>query len=666
MVDDGPRNAGGRWYARSTVDRLPTAAPASRPGAAAALLAATTVLLVAAVFRGDGSRAAALPELGIGLALIAVATAIAVRAGALELARPGRDGWLALGAVTTLAGWAAVTIVWSIAGDLSWIVANRTVVYVGFLGLGLAVGALGRRSTRAAAAVIGGVLLGAVGWALLGKMIPALDPGADRVGRLRQPVEYWNALALLAGALIAFAVWAGTRRIDRAGVRAAAAVVVTLAVVTVALTVSRAGAAGAVLAVAVSVALLRERVEAGLLVAAGAVPAVGVAIWAFTDDALLDDGVPRDDRVTAGSWLAVALVLAACLAVGLSLAIPRLLERRRSVGRLLLWAGVAAVAAGAIAVGVAGGVSGDECTNDPDRLGSLCANDRLDWWAEALAIFRDDPIGGSGAGTFGIARLPYREDGREVSQPHSVPLQVLAGQGIVGFALLALLVGAVAVGSRRALGRLGDDERSAAIPLVALTAVYGLHALVDYDAEFVAVTAPTLVAAGAVFAAGRPAADWRPSLPGIVAVAVTGLAVSLSLASPPLAERQVDRVYAAVDAGDLDAARDDADLAARLNPLALEPLWAQALVAERRGDLERAHALYIEATRLQPRNPLAHYELGVFRLLALEDACRAYAALNDAYTLDQRNSSLWIPGGPLDRARDAVNSGACERQASTG
>ena len=643
------------------MDRLPTAAPASRPGAASALLAATAVLLVAAVFRGDGSRAAALPELGIGLAVAAIAVVVAVRMGALELARPGREGWIALAALAALAVWAALTIVWSVAGDLSWLTANRTIVYLGFLGLGAALGALGRRSAQGAAAVLGGVLLVAVCWALLGKVIPALDPGADRVARLRQPVEYWNALALLAGALIAFGAWIGARRVDRVTIRAGASIVVLLAVVTVALTVSRAGAAGGVLAIAVAVALLRERVEAGLVVAAGVVPAVAVVAWAFGRPGLVDDGMPRDDRVDAGAWLAVALVLAACAAGVLSLAIPRLLRRRREVGRALLAIGAAAVVAGVLAAAVAGGTSTEECVNDPGRLGTLCANDRLDWWREAIAIFRDDPIGGSGAGTFGIARLPHREDGREVSQPHSVPLQVLAAQGVVGLALLALLVGAVVVGCRRAVSRLEDDERAAAAPLMALTAVYGLHALVDYDADFVAVTAPTLVAAGAVLTAGRPALAWRPSVPAVAAVAVTALAVVLSLASPPLAERQVDRVTAAIDAGDLDAARDDADLAARLDPLSLEPLWAQALVAERSGDLARAHDLYQEAAERQPRNPYALYQLGVFRLLALEDACLAYQALNAAYTIDQQNRSMWIEGGPLDDARDAVNKGACER-----
>ena len=354
-----------------------------------------------------------------------------------------------------------------------------------------------------------------------------------------------------------------------------------------------------------------------------------LASWAFTQPALVDDGAVRSDRVTAGAWLAVGLVLAAAGAAGLAVLSPRLLGRRRDVGRALVASGALAVVASALGLAAWGGsATAEECTNDPSRLGSLCANNRLDWWREAREIFVDHPLGGTGADTFAIARLAHREDGREVRQPHSIPLQIAAGQGVVGLALLAAFVAAAVVGTRRALGRLDGEERSAVVPLVALTAIYALHALVDYDLDFVAVTAPSLVALGAVLAAGRPAVRRRPSLASIAAVAVTGLAVSLSLASPPLAERQIERAYVAIDAGDLEAAGERADSAARLNPLAPEPLWARALVAERRGDLDRAHELYLDAVDLQPRNPATWYELGVFRLLALEDACLAYEALN--------------------------------------
>jgi lipoprotein NlpI len=85
----------------------------------------------------------------------------------------------------------------------------------------------------------------------------------------------------------------------------------------------------------------------------------------------------------------------------------------------------------------------------------------------------------------------------------------------------------------------------------------------------------------------------------------------------------------------------------------------RALVADAAGDKAAAVAWYERATRLQPENPDAWYDLGLYLAIATGDQCAAYAALNHSYTLDP-TSSRWVAGGPLDVARDAVNDGACE------
>ena len=71
-------------------------------------------------------------------------------------------------------------------------------------------------------------------------------------------------------------------------------------------------------------------------------------------------------------------------------------------------------------------------------------------------------------------------------------------------------------------------------------------------------------------------------------------------------------------------------------------------------------AWYEKATSLQPENPDTWYDLGLYLSIVAHDQCAAYAALNHSYTLDP-SSKRWVPGGPLDVARDAVNDGACER-----
>ena len=305
-------------------------------------------------------------------------------------------------------------------------------------------------------------------------------------------------------------------------------------------------------------------------------------------------------------------------------------------------------------------LSRGECVNEPGRLTELCANNRLQWWGEALDVAADRPVGGSGAGTFALARRRFRESATPVTQPHSVPLQLLADLGAVGLALgIAAVIGGTA-GVCRGLRLSSRDEAAAAAALACLAFAYVIHAVVDYDLDFVAVTGPALVALGALLALGRPRATIRAGRPALAAVAAVGAAAVLAVGLPRLAQDQVDRAFAAIDAGRLDDAIQAADRARLLDPLSLGPLQARAQAADVAGDPAAAVAWYEKATRLQPENPDTWYDLGLFHAIATHDLCAAYAAFNRSYTLDPA-SSRWTPGGPFDVAKDAVNAGACER-----
>ena len=241
-----------------------------------------------------------------------------------------------------------------------------------------------------------------------------------------------------------------------------------------------------------------------------------------------------------------------------------------------------------------------------------------------------------------------------MTQPHSVPLQFLAGTGIVGLALLLGLVAAAAAAAVGAVRRLEGTERDAAAALAVALALWLVHALVDYDWDFVAVTGPAFFAAGALAAAGRPAR--RGSFP--FAAAATGalaLAAAAAVVTPWLAQRSVRDVNPALERGDIDAARDAAERARSLDPLSLEPLFARARVEEEAGDEEAALAAYRRATEVQPENPVSWYELGLYEF-HLGDRCSAYVHLNRAYTLDPAGTQ-WTPDSELVQARAWVNDG---------
>ena len=206
---------------------------------------------------------------------------------------------------------------------------------------------------------------------------------------------------------------------------------------------------------------------------------------------------------------------------------------------LLAVAGVCAAAllAGfAVAVGsaVSSDVSCAELENDPSRLGSLDLSNRWCWWNEAVDVYAGSAPEGAGSGTFEIARKRYRSDARNVVQPHSVPLQQLADGGLVALGLFIALVLAAGATCVAALRRLDGGERAAAVALVAAPAAYLLHALVDYSWDFLAVTAPVMVALGVLAGAGR-APGTRRARPvlgiGAVLLAVVLLVVVRSAAA---------------------------------------------------------------------------------------------------------------------------------------
>lgn len=115
----------------------------------------------------------------------------------------------------------------------------------------------------------------------------------------------------------------------------------------------------------------------------------------------------------------------------------------------------------------------------------------------------------------------------------------------------------------------------------------------------------------------------------------------------------------ALDDGNLRLAKDHVRKARALNPLAVEPLYARARIAEREGRFRGAEDRYLKAVELQPENPETWYALGLYEFQVRGNLCAAYRFLNDAYTRDPAGNQ-WLPGGPLDVAREAVNEGACE------
>ena len=643
---------------------------ASRParsGVAVAVTAAAALLVGWAFFAGGDSGTDATASLGAAAVVTAAAAVAAWAFGRLDLPLLDRAGVVAGVAAAGLVAWTGLGIWWSIAGDRSWDALAKGIVVLAFGVVGLAAAALPGRPLRTLALLLSALLAAVLVWALLGKAVPALGPDdAGRVARLKGSIGYWNALALLADAALGLALWLLASVRERLG-RPAGALLLYVAAIALLLTQSRAGLFGGVVVIGLSLWLSESRVEAALLTLLAGGPAVVVAGWVFSRPALVEDGGALADRVADGAVLGVLALAGAALVLVLVARVPvaRLAStRRREVVRALVGTAALVVVVGLVSLVASVGnplswagrqIGGSgEVANDPGRLGSLETNNRKVWWREAWQVFRAHPAGGTGARTFEIARKRYRDSAQNVTEPHSVPLQLLSDGGAPALVLGLTFVVALALGLRASLHRLEPGERAAAAGLVALPLAFGLHSLLDYDLDFLAVAAPAALVSAALLGAARPAWIVRSGALVSAGAVVAGLAAVWVLAAPALSGRAVDRAYRQADAGHLAAAASSARRAQSLNPLSPEPLYARAEIASLAGDNAAAERFYEQATQLQPQNPDTWYQLGVFRQIALGNQCSAYDALNAAYTLDP-SSSLFAPGGALDTARDAVN-----------
>ena len=265
-----------------------------------------------------------------------------------------------------------------------------------------------------------------------------------------------------------------------------------------------------------------------------------------------------------------------------------------------------------------------------------------------LASLEEHPVAGTGAGSFGFTNLRYRTSSLDRgTEPHSLPVQFLTETGAVGL-MLFVLAGAGLVGAAR---RRPGPQLALALALPA----YLMHGLIDIDWDFAAVTAPVFLIAGAV--AARPPGAEPAKERSAIAAGPPGVG-GRSARRPVLALRRVARrpLDGAAYETWFDRPAHAVALAKRarsVNPLSVEPLFAQALAEQRRGNLAEALGLLQEATRLQPENKESWFALGEFDLRVRNCPRTALPELDRFTQLDPQN-----PGNTeYDRALKLVNSG---------
>jgi hypothetical protein len=594
--------------------------------------------------------------------------------------------WFAALALVT-----ALSITWSIEPSDSWLEANRTIAYL----MIFAAAAVGARAAGGWWSAVLGALCAATtvicAYAILTKVFPGALAASDSYARLREPYQYWNAVGLTAALGVPPALWLGARRSGHAALNALAYPIMGLLLLTVLLAYSR----GSLLALAVGLGFwfiaVPLRLRGVTVLACGALGAVAVALWVFSQDTLTKDQVSIPQRATSGHELGIAVLamMVVLLVVGLLTGF-RAAQRAPSEGTRRYAGAVILVCVGLVPValvialamsskGLGGSISSgwksltdpnDKTTvvNDPSRLTSV-GSVRARYWDESIKVFKAHPLKGVGAGGYHTARLRYRTDNLDVRHSHGYAVQTAADLGLLGLLVSAALTLSWLVATGRTLGwriplprvlqprpgppRVGfGPEHVAMATMATMVLIFAVHSFVDWTWFVPGCAVLALVPAGWVAARGplsEPAASaWmlRAAVvrgvksPVRVGVAVLALAVGLLAAWTawmPLGSLHAQNAALNLAGTNYKKAMEQVETAQRRDPLSIEPLLMRALVESTAQHRDAARAALTDAVRLQPNNAETWEYLSDFALEQDNNPQQALRLLGPALYLDPQS-----------------------------
>jgi hypothetical protein len=478
----------------------------SRPRLAlAALLLATPTVLA---FFSGGYFSVIHGQVGVlvtALAWLLVALVLVLEPAPLP---PSRAGRLALAGLAALTAWSAISLLWSPLRDPGLADVERIALYLAAFALGAAV----LRGPGLARAVEPALLAGIAivcGYALATRLLPGIVESAagQRAGsRLDQPLTYWNAMGALAAMGLMLAVHTGSDARRTARLRVGAAALVPPLGLVLFLTVSRGAHLAAIGGLVVLVLLARNRraLDTGLMGVALVTLMAGLtARFPGVVELQGSEGTrQREALAVLGLMLLLAAVGAACQALLIRLEArgetwTGALRKRPAAAALAGLAAVAVLTIGVVAF-TGGEVSASPDQKGPERFRTLETN-RWQYWKVALDTFAEEPLTGSGIHGFAADWLERREIDEGVQDAHSLYIETLTELGLPGLALLLVFLGAGGV----ALVRAREPGWAAA------SAVWALHAAVDWDWEMPALTLVFLLLAAT--AASREASATAAS-----------------------------------------------------------------------------------------------------------------------------------------------------------
>lgn len=573
---------------------------------------------------------------------------------------------VAVGLLAAFVLWNFLSISWAEVQGVAWDGANRTLLYlVAFV---IFIALPWRPSSAWIVMGTYSVGLAIAGAIVLSQAITSVEPANSLiVTRFAQPVNYPNGVAaLFIGGFWPATFLAGRRETPwflRGPLLATAAFLAQMAL----LPQSRGAVIVFPVAILIYLLVVPNRLRALLFLVV-----IGLAS-ALAAPAILDVFTVAEDGGDVGTalfgardsmLLSFATLVVAGTLLGLGdrrLKIPERTSRLAGRATAVLLA-VVAIAGAAVAVASVDdplGWPGDRWADfkggydsngfGGSRFSGDLGSNRYDFWRVAIGDeFGDAPLVGNGSDNFAVTYLQHRVSGEEPLYPHSLPIRIVAGTGIIGgllfagFAVAALLA---VIRNRRRRGPSVGVAGVAAVVLAA-SAYLAMHSAGDWLWSLPAVTAPvfawlgiasrplSLESAGTI--APRKGAPGTAARRAGIAFVLTSLVLSpflaVSLTLPWLAARNVE-IASSSWRSDPDAAFDRLDRAAGLNFLSAEPDLTAGAIASQMGDRARVREFFTRSLEREPTNWYAKLELAAVDALEGNRA-KALNELKEAHSLN--------------------------------
>jgi O-antigen ligase len=604
-----------------------------------------------------------------GLVAVVLTAALVLRTTLAERPFEGFSRALAipLVALTLYAAWQLTSVLWAHATARVLDSYDRTLLYV----LALALFGSVRCTRERLSWLVKAVFVGLAAVCLIGlvsRVLPHVWPTASSFydSRLSYPLTYWNAEGVLAAIALILGLHLTAERTEHWSVRVAAAIVLPGIAATLLLTFSR-GALG-VTAVGLLAYCVLTRLSTLPTALIAVVPPCVIALRSAWNATLLaTTNATGPAAIVQGRH--VAVVVGACmLGAGALRATMLALDARiddlpvvRTPPRRSIRVGIGA-AAGVLAITLvlASGGYGfahrqyDKFVYSPhdthtaqtrERLSDVTNNGRLSLWEAAVRIYDTQKLHGTGAGTYQLYYPRYRTERLYVADAHSLYLQSLAELGIVGLALILVVVLGVLGGLA---ARIRGPGRGLYAALFAATLASAIHQGFDWDWQMPAVTLTMFILAGLALA--RPA-DGRVGFSGLpVARTFVALGWVVLAVAPLLVSTSYARLHDAVqglDRGECANAKRDATSSLSLSAKRPQAYTVVGVCDLELGFAQTAVPAMSEAAKLEPQSWESAFWLAVARAAAGEDP---HAAIDRAIALNPlehglRNAALRLSSG---------------------